>query len=138
MSIFRRYRALLGWLAAVVVTRELLNRYRFNPHDPNDTRLLFAVAVIIGISVVIMLIETRIWTPRKAGIWGLILFDALFYGIFLSGASIWHIHLSQHDQNWYRALLIVSGPLLLLSQVRHGVARLRARRARRALKRRTA
>lgn len=135
---FRRYRALIGWLFAVIVTREILNQHQFNPRDRDDLRLLFGIGVIIGISVVIMLAETRCWTLRKSGIFGLVLFDALFYGLFLSSAPLFDLHFSQHTQNWFRALLIVSGPLLLLSQIRHGISELRAWRARRALKRRTA
>lgn len=132
-----RYGALLAAVGAVAIAHELLNRHRFNQRDPNDARLLFAVGIVLGGCTLIMLAETRWWTLRKTGIFGIVLFDAAFYGLFLGAGAIWRIHLSAADQNWFRAVLIVAAPLLLISQLRHVIGGCRAWRARRREQRRS-
>jgi hypothetical protein len=129
------YWLLALWIAAVLVTRHLLDAHGFNPRK--DAWLIFSACSVVSISILIMLIQVRPWTIRALGILGLACFDAGLYGLS-SSINLWHWHTAtRHDANLLIALLLVSAPLLLLSQIKYGVDGCREWRKRRRDRRRS-
>lgn len=128
----RKWAPFVVWVAVIVGVWALLNRHRFNPaNDRPSAWLLFLASCVIGISVLIMLADTAKWTIRRLGVFGLVLFGGLLYGLSASVALWRWTVLTQRDLNWIRALILVSSPLLLISQIRYVVARLADWRQRR-------
>jgi hypothetical protein len=103
------------WCVAIVLVRWWLNAHGFSPSK--DAWLLFCVAMLIVVSVCITVVETEKWTIRGLGVLGLIAFSGGLYGL-TGSVALWDWHtLTQHDFNWLRATIIVSAPLLLISQL---------------------
>lgn len=127
------------WIAVVAAVWALLNRHQFNPADDRQSAwLLFIASCVIGVSVLIMLADTAEWTIRRLGVFGLVLFGGLLYGLTTS-VGLWRwTTLTQSDFNWVRALIIVSTPLLAISQVRYLYARIHDWRERRRIRKATA
>jgi hypothetical protein len=131
-NVARKWTPFAGWLLVVAAVWALMNRHAFNPqHDTLSAWLLFLASCVIGVSVVIMLIDTDEWTPRRLGVFGLVLFSGLLYGLTASVSLFHWTILTQHRLNWIRALIVVSAVLLAYSQVRYIAARLHDWRARR-------
>jgi hypothetical protein len=128
----RKWAPFVGWLIVVVSVRALLNRHHFDlQHDRPSAWMLFVASVVIGISVLIMLADTAQWSVRRLGVFGLVVFGGLLYGLSAS-VALWHwTVLSQHDFNWIRALILVSSPMLFVSQIRYLAARVGQWRERR-------
>lgn len=125
------YRLFFLWIIAVVIVRHELNVHHFNPKE--DGTLLFCVVCVLVISLIIMFVQTHTrvhgWTAVRMGVFGLVAFDAIFYGL-ISIAALWGWnHTSEHDLNTARAILVVSAPLMFVGQVQFIFSRLRGRKA---------
>ena len=112
-----RFWPLLAGLLAVLAVRELIIGLTFS--NRSDGTLMLTLGIIISISVLIMLVSTQEWTLRALGVFGLILFDAAYYGI--NGTlNLWGWPpITDGLLATLRAMIIVAAILLLTSQVRH-------------------
>lgn len=116
----KRWGLFAGWLLAIFAVWLLLQHHEFADRNDRDTAtLLFVAACVIGVSVLIMFVETTQWTARRLGVFGLILFDCLLYGL-TSSIALWRwTALTNSRLNVLRALLLVSATLLVISQARY-------------------
>lgn len=124
-AVVRKWTPFVGFVVIVVCVWALLNRHRFNlNNDRPSAWLLFLASCVIGVSLLIMLADTGEWTIRRLGVFGIVAFGALLYALSAS-VALWHwTVITQRDLNWPRALLLVSTPLLAISQIRYLAARI--------------
>jgi hypothetical protein len=128
----RKWAPFAGWILVVVSVWALLNRHHFDPqNDRSDAWMAFVAAVVVFVSILIMLVDTAQWSIRRLGVFGLVLSVCLLYALIAS-VTLWHWTVaSQRDYNWIRTLLLVSSPLLFISQLRYIAARIGEWRERR-------
>lgn len=112
-----RYWPLLLCGCAVLLLRELLVRLTFSA--TTDGALMLTLGMVISVSVLIMLVQTAEWTLRALGVFGLIMFDAAYYG--LNGMlALWAWPpVTPGLLATLRAMIIIAAVLLLTSQILH-------------------